>query len=233
MSCSTTITVFPDSTRPSSCVISFATSDGCKPVVGSSRTYSVSPVCARCSSLGRSAYARHPLRDGGVRLFQRGYIQTDLGGQQRPAREGSSEEIKRAVHRHREDVGNRLIPDIDLASWRCSAHPCGRTGRVDARQKSNSTHTNPSPGEFRTGPCDIERETARIVPPSAALLGGGKSLRTWSKRPVYVADSSAASAGGFWSTDQPLDTVRPSESRRLASPQSVQPSSSSPDSTLT
>jgi len=38
MSCSTTTTVLPLSTRRSSCFISFATSDGCSPVVGSSST---------------------------------------------------------------------------------------------------------------------------------------------------------------------------------------------------
>jgi hypothetical protein len=38
ISCSTTMTVFPASTSPSSCFISFSTSDGCKPVLGSSST---------------------------------------------------------------------------------------------------------------------------------------------------------------------------------------------------
>ena len=37
-SCSTTITVLPASTSPSSCAISLSTSAGCSPVVGSSRT---------------------------------------------------------------------------------------------------------------------------------------------------------------------------------------------------
>ena len=38
MSCSTTTTVFPASTSPPSWVISFSTSEGCRPVVGSSST---------------------------------------------------------------------------------------------------------------------------------------------------------------------------------------------------
>src|SRR5712671_319543 len=50
-SCSTTITVLPNPTRPSSCVTNRSTSDGCNPVVGSSRTYNVFPRWLRCSSV--------------------------------------------------------------------------------------------------------------------------------------------------------------------------------------
>ncbi len=50
ISCSTTITVFPASTSPSSWAMSRSTSAGCSPVVGSSRTYSVVPRWIRCSS---------------------------------------------------------------------------------------------------------------------------------------------------------------------------------------
>jgi hypothetical protein len=77
MSCSTTITVFPDSTRPSSCVISFATSDGWRPVVGSSRTYSVSPRCARCSSVASLMLSLAAGKLGG-RLSQSDISQADL-----------------------------------------------------------------------------------------------------------------------------------------------------------
>ena len=51
MSCSTTITVLPARPARPAGPCSFSTSAGCSPVVGSSRTYSVSPRCVRCSSV--------------------------------------------------------------------------------------------------------------------------------------------------------------------------------------
>lgn len=49
--CSITMTVLPLSTRPDSTVMSLLMSSKCRPVVGSSSTYTVRPVERFCSSL--------------------------------------------------------------------------------------------------------------------------------------------------------------------------------------
>ncbi|KAG1165829.1 hypothetical protein G6F35_018550 [Rhizopus arrhizus] len=51
MSCSIITTVLPASTSRCSCTSSRSASDACRPVVGSSSTYSVRPRWLRCSSV--------------------------------------------------------------------------------------------------------------------------------------------------------------------------------------
>ena len=191
MSCSTTITVLPDSTRPSSCVISFATSDGCKPVVGSSRTYSVSPRCVALQFGGQLDALSLAAGKFRSRLSQPDISQADLSEDaQRPAKRGViGKEIERAVYRHREDIGNRLISDFDFQRLGIVARAlAGRTGSIDAGQKEQFYAHKPFPlAGLAPALRNIEGKTARIVPPGAGLLRGRKEFADMIERPVYVA----------------------------------------------
>ena len=148
------------------------------------------------------------------RLSQPDISQADLPEDaQRPAKGGVvGKEIKRAVYRHREDVGNRLIPDLDFQRLGVVARTlAGRTGRVDARQKKQFHAHEPLPlASLAPALRNIERETARIVPPGAGLFGGRKQFTDMIEetgirrqiRPRRPADRLLVYH------DQPLDTVQ-------------------------
>src|ERR1700712_5020326 len=114
------------------------------------------------------------------RLSQPDISQADLPEDaERTAKRGIvGKEIERVVYGHRQDVRNRLIPDLDFQRLDVVARTlAGRTGRVDARQKKQFHAHEPLPlASLAPALRYIERKTARIVPPGAGLLCGRKQL---------------------------------------------------------
>ena len=133
------------------------------------------------------------------RLSQPDISQADLPEDaQRPAKGGVvGKEIKRAVDRHRQDIGNRLVPDLDFQRLGVVARAlAGRTWRVDARQKKQFDADEPFPLASLTPALrDIERKTARIVPPGAGLLWWPQTACGHDRRDRYTSPDSTAASG--------------------------------------